>query len=322
MFEEAENYLKEILTLPVELSIKEINKQLKNDRIVPGLKLIVTGGQAIESYFPNSPPLRTHDFDLKLVAPKYSPVNENTKKRMLLLARGIVRYLEKQLNAYLIEVLPKIKGEIKSRYGLELVSINSKVFKSVVKLKNNLLHIVSFKHRDAVKTRTNSLVDVYVVDPKEIVEHYKTFTGLEGSNPILSEDAGDYYIPIKYINGIPYSGMGYVLWDTLRMIDNTKETRYVKNSKYDRYVQKKDAIIQALNDPNQKLSCNSMKDYIKTCAMTYSDCEINGKKFTTTDSILRYALEEEVIPVEFYQKIKDNYDINYVCTSVKKMLEK
>jgi len=316
--DEAEIYLKEIVSLSVENSIKQINKYLMNDRVVPNLKLIITGGQAIETYFPFSPSLRTHDYDLKLVASKYTNINSAVLDRMLLLGRGIVRYLTQELNKYIIKILPKIKLEIKTKYNIELVDQNGIVFKSSSKLRNNFLNMVTFKLRDKVKVRTNAIADVYVVNPKEISEHYLTFTGLEGSNPILSEDAGNYYIPIKYINDLPYAGLGYILWDTLRMIENSKRLGL---GKYQRYIQKRDAIIQGLNSPDQKLSCNAMKDYIKTCSLTYSECEIKGRRFKTVDSILRYAIQEGIIPPEYYSTIRNNYDINYICTSVKKMLE-
>lgn len=316
--DEAEIYLKEIVSLSIETSMKEINKYLMNDRVVPNLKLIITGGQAIETYFPFSPSLRTHDYDLKLVASKYTNINNTVLDRMLLLGRGIVRYLTQGLNKYIIKILPKIKSEIKTKYDVELVDQKGIVFKSSSKLRNNFLNSVTFKLRDSSKIRTNAIADVYVVDPKEISEHYLTFTGLEGSNPILSEDAGNYYIPIRYINGLPYAGLGYILWDTLRMIENSK---LLGLSKYQRYVQKRDAIIQGLNSPNEKLSCNAMKDYIKTCSLTYSECEIKGRRFKTVDSILRYAVQEGIIPIEYYSTIRNNYDINYICTSVKKMIE-
>lgn len=214
MFEEAENYLKEIVSIPVETSIKEINNYLINDRVVPNLKLIITGGQAIETYFPNSSSLRTHDFDLKLVAPKQVSINTVIKDRMLILGRGIVRYLVKQLNSYIIKILPRIKLNIKNKFNLDLIERDGVVFKSSSNLRNSSLNIVSFRlknsKKDIGKIRTNSLIDVYVVDPKEIADHYLTFTGLEGSNRILSEDAGNYYIPIRYINELPYAGLGYV----------------------------------------------------------------------------------------------------------------
>lgn len=319
-FERAEIYLKEILSIPIELTIKDLNRQLENDRIVPGLKLIVTGGQAIQSYFPNSPQLRTHDYDLKLVSPKNVAISSRVKNRMLLLGRGATRYLDIVLNNYIEKLLPKLKGDIQKKYGLELIDNNGKVFTSTTNLKNNQLNILTFKLTDGSKIRTNSMIDIYVVDPKEISEHYYTFTGMEGSNPILSQDAGDYYIPIKYVNGVPYAGMGYIVWDTYRMVADSLERGSVK---YPRYAEKRDAILHALNNPTSNVSCDALKDYVNTCEKNYKECTIRGRRYRTVTGILRYALSEGVIPSDAVtiRRIMGNYDLNYVCEAVKRMIE-
>lgn len=318
-FEQAEIYLKEVMSIPVEIAINGINTQLKNDRVVPGLKLIVTGGQAIQTYFPNSEPLRTHDYDLKLIAPKDINMNQSVKDRMRLLGRGATRYMEIALNDYVNDILPRVRRNIKDKFGLDLVGQEGKIFNASVNLRNPALNTVFFRLRDGQRVRANSMVDIYVVDPKEIEEHYYTFTGLEGSNPILSEDAGNYYIPFKYINDIPYAAMGYILWDTLRMVKNTRDPG---SPKRERYKEKRDAIIQALNNPKSKMSCNAVKDFIVNCERTYNECMIRGKNFDTIEKLLRFGLDEGLIPPdrEVIEKILDTYDVNYVCQSIKRML--
>lgn len=321
-FEEAEIYLKEVLSMPVELGIKDLNQQLEKDRLVPGLKLIVTGGQAIQSYFSNSPPLRTHDYDLKLVAPKNIPITSTVRTRMMVLSRGITSYLEITLNNYVSKMLTNLKRTIRDKYGLELIDRDGKVFIASTHLRNQLLNIITFKLRGEGKVRTNSIIDVYVVDPEEmdLKAHYATFTGLKGSNPILSEDAGNYYIPLRYINGIPHAGMGYIIWDTFRMIELSKERGSLKLT---RYMEKRDAIIQALNNPNERLSCNSMKEYIQECEKTYNECRIKGKRYKTVNNLLVYAMREGLIPSDpsLIRKIRNTYDLNYLCTSIKRLLE-
>lgn len=317
-FESAEIYIKELLSVPIDLAIKEINKQLYVDRVIPGLKLIVSGGQAIQEYFPNSKQLRTHDYDLKLVTPKTVKITSSVIKRMKILSKGIIRYFDIYLNDYISTILEKVKQDIKDKYGLMLLDKDGKVFTSAENLRNDYLNILTFKLRDTQKIRSNSLIDVYTVNPKEISEHYYTFTGLDGSNPILSEDAGDYYIPLRYINGIPYAGMGYVLWDTLRMVDNSREN---KSLKYSRYVAKRDAIIQALNDPEAKLSCDAMKKYVAECE-SKSTCVLDGKRYETVNSLLVYAINEGLMPMDrsVIQHVKTNYDLDTFCSSIKRIL--
>lgn len=323
-FERAEIYLKEVLSIPVELAIKDLNLLLAQDEQIPGLKIFVTGGQAIQTYFPNSSPLRTHDFDLKLVAPKNIPITASVRNRMMRLGRGCSRYIAIVLNNY---INSDVIDNISQKYGLKLVAgdgnEDKKVFSAVTNLKNDMLNIVRFQMIGEGKIRTNSIADIYVVDPQEIKEHYYTFTGYgpdgRQGNSILSQDAGNYYIPFQYINGIPYAGLGYILWDTLRMIDVSKKLQLPK---YSKYIEKKDAIIQALNDPNAKLSCNAMKEYILECENKYNDCTIRNQRFETVSSLINYAISEGLISddPEIIRKIKQTYDLNYLCSSVKRML--
>lgn len=316
-FEDAEIYVKDVMAIPIEMSIKDLNERLKYDKVVPGLKLLVSGGQVIQSYFPNSTPLKTHDYDLKLVAPKNIPYTPQVRDRMVLLASGISRYMAIKLNEYIDTIYSDVSKNIKNRFNVELVNKNGVVFSASNNLRTELLKTIPFKLKGSTKIRTNSLIDVYVVDPSEL-KHYLTFTGLPGSNEILSQNAGNYYIPYTEINGIPYAGLGYIIWDSIRMVKESKKRGLVK---YPRYVAKKDAILNALNNPMGNLSCNAMKDYMLSCEKEYKTCEIKGKKYKTVNSLLKLAIEEGLIPAntKVIKNIKDRYDFNYLCESIKRI---
>ena len=324
IFDQAEIYVKNLFSIPIELAIKRMNSQLKYDRVIPGVKLFVTGGHAIHTYFPNSPELTTHDYDLKLIAPKNTNYTTNIRDRMLLLGNGIIKYLEIDLNNYSIDILNKLKQDIKQLFNLTFV-LNEKnnIFTSSSQLKNKFLNVLTFKLKGTdtngnIKTRKNSITDVYVVDPEEIY-HYKTFTGLSGSDPILSKNSGNYYIPYKEINGIPYAGMGYIIWDAIRMVEYSKKGGL---KKYPRYVAKYKAIIQALNTPNENLSCNSMKEYMLKCEKSYKICKIKSKQYRTVNQLLRFAIREGILPPDntLITTIKNTYDIDYLCRAIKKIV--
>ena len=321
-FEPAENYIKELLSVPIEIAVKNINQRLRKDPIIPGLILLVTGGQAIQTYFPNSQPLRTHDFDLKLIAPASINYTPAIRARMELLAKSIAKYIELVLNKYVGALNLDIKKEIKNKYNVDLLSKeNGDIFTAATNPNTNLLNTVTFKLRDSRSTRRNAIVDVYVVDPEEISKHfnYWEFTGLKESNEILSENAGKYYIPFKVVNGIPYAGMGYIIWDTYRMVESSLKKGL---RKYPRYVRKRDAIINALNNPTTKMSCNALKDYMINCAKQYNTCVINGKTLKTVNTLILYGIAEGVFPASprFISRLKKMYDINYLCESLKRIL--
>lgn len=318
LFEDAEIYVKDIMSIPIEMAIKDLNARLINDRVVPGLKILVSGGQVIHTYFPNSEPLKTHDYDLKLVAPKNINYTRRVRQRMVLLASGISRYIAIKLNEYIDTIYSNINKEIKAKFNVELVNKYGVVFSASNNMRTELLKTVPFKLKGATKIKTNSIADIYVVDPSEL-EHYTTFTGLPGSNQILSKNSGEYYIPYNEINGIPYAGLGYIIWDSIRMV---RESKLRGLAKYSRYVDKRDAILNALNNPIGDLSCNAMKDYMLSCEKEYRVCKIKGKTYKSFNSLLNFAVEEGLIPqnTKLLKNIKDTYDFNYLCKSIKKVL--
>jgi hypothetical protein len=320
-FEQAEVYIKELLAVPIEMAVREVNKQLVNDRVVPGLILMVTGGQAIQNYFPNSLPLRTHDYDLKLISPSATKYTQVVRDRMLLISKGIARYIQLALNNYVKGLGIDLKKEIKDRFDVELVlDGNNDMFNVPENLERTLLTIITLKLKQKLTIRTNSIVDIFVSDPEVLSVHYKEFTGLDGSNPVLSEgNLGKYYIPYKLINGVPYAGMGYLIWDTYRMVE---ESRVKGLSKYSRYFQKRDAILNALNNPLTKVSCHAMKDYMLNCEQKYKVCVINDKKFKTADALIQFGISEGVLPadVEFIKNLRKTYDIDYLCESIRRMI--
>lgn len=319
-FEKAELYIKELLAVPIEMAIKNVNKQLKDDRVVPGLILMVTGGQAIQNYFPNSPSLRTHDFDLKVMAPSTIKVGPVVLDRMKFLATGIARYIQLTLNKYVKNLGIDLSDEIKDRFGLTLVlNENNNMFSVPTLSSNSLLNIITFKLKDGKKIRTNSITDIFVADPEELKKHFN-YNEFTGDNEILSENnEGKYYAPYKLINGVPYAGMGYIIWDTYRMVDYARENGLAK---YPRYVEKRDAILNALNNPVTKISCNALKDYMLNCEKKYKSCTIKGKKYKTADSLIRFGISEGVLPVdkEFIKNLRKTYDIDYLCESIKRLI--
>jgi hypothetical protein len=317
-FELTEIYVKELLTLPIEIAIKDLNAQLMNDNEVKGLQLVVAGGQAIQQYFPNKPHLRTHDYDLKLIAPKNVKFTPKVKARMLLLAKGIVRYFAIYLNRYIGPIYSKVAGDIKTRYGVDLLRYdNNDVFGSSTNLRTELLNTIPFRMQEGSIIRTNSIADVFVVDPSAIY-HYKTFLGYSQSNQILSEGAGNYYIPNHIINGIPVAGLGYLFWDTLRMIEVSREAGLPK---LDRYIDKKDAILNSLNNPGSNLSCNMMKDYMLKCESSYNSCNVDGQTYTNVSDLLKYAINKGLIPPdpEIITSIMNNFDIYYLCGAINRI---
>lgn len=313
--EQAELIVKDNLLLAINIGLQEINKELLTIKRVPGLKLMVTGGQALENYFPDSPELRTHDFDLKLVAPTQVTITRDTRRFMLFLGAIIADNLTRRANMYVTGILPQLRSTLRQKYGVQI--IGDQPF-NVQKVGSSLF-TVFFKLQKGNTVRSSPLADVFVVKPSDIY-HYKMFAGLQDSDPILSEDAGAYYIPYEEIDGIPHAKLGYLLWDTLRMIEYTRELGLPK---FQRYVNKRNSIIQGLNNPEQKLSCDMMQGYVQKCNKDFSSgCRIGDKVYNNIEDIITLAISEGVIPADpqVVQRVRDNFSMNYLCEKVKKIL--
>lgn len=317
----AELVVKDALLVPTNIGIKEINQELDLYSDVPGLKVFVSGGQVLEEYFPGVPTLRTHDFDLKVVAPTNVKVTPTVFKKMNEYGELIANNLLQRSEDYIQGILPQVQQKIKQEYGVNLLTNRlGKVFE-LVHPRGSTLWTVMFRLSDDVTERKVPLTDVYVVDPK-IIDHYRRWTELPGSDPILSESAGDYYIPYDLKHGVPYAKLGYIIWDTIRMIEDSKKRGLPK---LQRYINKRNAILNALNMPNQKLSCDAMKDYVKHCELELSktSCTVKGKTFPDIDSLILFAVDEGLIPADkrYISRIKDNFDFTYICDKVQSYLD-
>jgi len=246
-------------------------------------------------------------------------ITEDVIDRMKFLAKGTARYINLKLNNYIQKL--DIINIIRNKYNIELLLNDNNIFSAPVTSPKSLLNVIVFSLKEGIITRTSSIIDIFVADPRELSKNfnYYQFTGIAGSNPILSEgNEGKYYIPYKMINGIPYAGLGFVMWDTYRMVDYSRERGLPK---YNRYVEKKDAILNALNNLTTKVSCNALKDYMLNCENNYKVCMIGDKKFNNVDMLIQYGIEESLIPSDekFIKELRKSYDIDYLCNYFKRL---
>jgi len=315
-FDEAEIYVKNFVTNRVDLLIKEVN--LVIEKRTPQLKMIVTGGSALEKYFPSSPEIKTHDFDLKIVTPKYVEYNTSVLLNIRYVAKTSAEIFEDRLNAFVFPNFETFRQDLIRKFNVNLKITEGKIFRMQSISQSLYTVFIELTDLDQSVVRIGPVIDVFAVNPS-IIKHYYTFTGLQGSDPILSENSGKYYIPLNIVNGIPYAGLGYMIWDTLRMIQYTKERGLPKQ---ERYQKKMNEIIQGLNRPEMKLSCETMKNYITKCETEFaSNCVIDNKTFQNKLEIVNYAVMEGMIPNDknYIQKLVNGFDSTYLCNTFKKI---
>ena len=348
----ASQYLKTILDLPIMAIIKQVDAFLESTYPGKGYRLIVSGGAAINRYFENSPYLKTTDYDLKLVAPTVSYIKaytDETNKNLEEVHFEVVRTFGQELADYIYSIGDKLNEQLNLLFHAELRLVDEYGALLKINKPGTNLYNLEFKLQDTISGElyTDAIIDLFRVNLDNIASedftydpvgcnkenpkswsnyHYAQFSGFEGiSNPILSTTGGIYYIPTFEVDGILYAGLGYLIWDTLRMIRNA-EKRHL--SKLNRYKEKFWAIISSLNDPKTYLSCYMMGGYINkcnqdhtSCGLPFDKCNIGDACYNKSDLVRRGQAAgyfPEVISGEFEEKL-DDIGIQFMCENSKQI---
>lgn len=330
-----QNNIKDILTPFILTLIKEVNRILYKDG--NEFLLVVSGGEALYRFFPKDYALRSHDFDLKLAPVIKDSKNKkiNTEKQHIISAT-IIDFFEKGLNEYIISILPELSTNIVKNLVFDedgnLFSAKKHINRS-----GNIIQVPAYKYTPVKNTLDlyvlmyttkvsknkgyeDSLVDIFIASPasskskkNKRIHYYDHINDANKSDPQI-------YIPYIYIEGVPYASLGYLIWDTLRMI---KDTKNVKNSKYDRYQMKFEHIIENLYNPSNTLDCTAMKGFVNSCSRDmnkYNDgCRVGkGNKKYNKSELLNYAVDNGYIPSFakpiFEKELSKNYLCDYINT--------
>lgn len=223
-----------------------INQGIKQER--PYDKMIICGGEAVNVYLTDF--IETHDFDIKYVC--HDCLNDsffyNTQYK-------IMEFLCNEVNKYLYSTdpsdfyLPYIKNLISGpayvgNHKGENISIFNYGFEFMA------LIIPYFDGN------TESVLDLKLFS-RHNTPHYECWIGKSGMTPCFPElkpsqaevtftQNQDDPIPNITYNGLEYATLGYVIWDTFRMviISNTTE------KKLDKYRYKLLRLLNGLNDKN------------------------------------------------------------------------
>jgi hypothetical protein len=235
-------------------------KLLRDWNNIHEIAMIISGGSALEAHFNKRPELVSVDFDIKVVSRDSFNLKESY---------DAVKEFIRLVQLYVIN--EEIVGEINK----SMAKIFNKTVKFEVEtVEGNYLSSVLLKFIDPyTKKETGEVyafIDIFIVSPHDIY-HYNTFIPYEGNTNILTEsNLGDFYIPVISIDGVLFATLGYVIWDTVRML--TKTHYNSSAGKRQRYLNKWYAIIAALNNVSRDLSCEANKEFVEKCSR--EDCTI------------------------------------------------
>jgi len=320
-----ENLLKNILTPYIWLLIQDVNNYLIKNNF-PFI-LLVSGGDALAKFFPNDPKLESHDFDLRLNPIIGSENLPNLRNIQHKLATLIAKYFELNLNSYINRIRPRLEQKIKSTFPKSvdyIKSQNRSIFKgnrgvftdnkcvqtpiddSFIDEKCDLYTVTyTFKLNNYITT--DSMIDIFCARPDNIYHYSSNINEYNINTPKTFQ-------PYVFIENVPYVSLGYLIWDTLRLIEWSREKGY---HKLPRYQMKLEQIIRGLYHPDGRLSCTAMKEFIKGCMQARKEvCVINGESLDK-DAIVDYAVFQGFIPIQLSKKFKEELSKEYLCDYVK-----
>jgi len=324
---EVENVLKDTLTPYILLLIKDVNDYLRSNKF-PFL-LVVVGGDALAKFFPNDPKLASHDFDVRLAPIVGFENKEGLKELQIQLSKVISKYFEQKLNSYVTKVIPLLQKKLKGKFNDFLKGIklkNGGVFEAnkTVLIDNKYtsvpvetdvsgrrtgdLYTIEYTLKLKDKLITDSLIDIFAARPDSIDQYTDTLVG-NVNDPKT-------FIPYTTIEGVPYASLGFLIWDTLRLIEKGKRLGY---EKLPRYQMKLEQLVRNLYKPDGRLSCLAMKDFVKGCVKEQqSDCNVHGQ-LLDKDGLVEYGVSQGFIPPKLANKFKNIFSKPYLCNYIKEL---
>jgi hypothetical protein len=258
---------------------------------LPKIKIVIAGGSALNYYFKKEEAeiFETHDFDLRCVYDDYIPpeedniISEQLKRQQMMFIDGAIDYLNnffkknqrlfKDFTEYVQRTIPSFSFSYENNFFFndyandlsDLQGINyiyemdgKEYYGSLIDIiieSRNMAPEYGYpdKKDNGVPYTLDELIDLY--EDEVEVGFVKNYLGFTTEDPTV----------IYAGNGIYYVSLGYVLWDTVRMLSVTAKKK--KGRKYERYIQKYIKIIHSFNNPQKYLRCTSspIEQFIKYC---------------------------------------------------------
>jgi hypothetical protein len=338
---------KEILTPAVMSFIVFANNQFQiaEDEsgfrgLIQHLKLVIAGGAAFNYYIKNVEKMKileTHDFDLRLyldIPPSRSPLFGNKAEKVEEWMTGICREIGNSFADFLNNYVKS--GNIKK--DLQNQNIDVSEFRMVDHgFLTTVEYVMSVDKGDEF---VDSLVDIVPhvhskaihygkleIDKELNFEQYneKNFGGVQSRQGFFKSSL--VYIKTKY--GVYYTSLGFLVWDTVRMLNYMVDARFFgfrkrKNrpdwdptEKFERYLYKYKALLTALSKPDLYLKCEAFDKFVNKCNKTKQVCKINGKKIKTKEDIIYEGVNEGLFPndIHWYKELM-KMDFSVLCKSV------
>ncbi len=316
-FDGAHFFVKDMMEIPIFNVIKQLND---SDAY---LKLIISGGDVLNRYFMGPQIFFTHDFDIKLTANQEVVLTDSNVDAMYKYAVEVSEAMEDTLNNFYLKNKQRIDNLLAKNYKVKMSKkrYTGKYFNALrVEGRAHIPIRSQLRTLDDKEQDVDEIIDLWVALPDTLTFPYNTFLG---GDPKLSLDGSKYFIPTIEMEGMLIAGLGYMLWDTQRMIDYSADLeRKGKVNKLQRYIDKQKAMYNDLNHPLKRLSCLPFEDYIKHCDKKIKKCSIGNRHFKTVEQALSFAQNEGYLSSSQAKEIRDGkYTLSYICVYINKLKE-
>uniref|UniRef100_A0A6C0JUK9 Nucleotidyl transferase n=1 Tax=viral metagenome TaxID=1070528 RepID=A0A6C0JUK9_9ZZZZ len=294
---------KEKLAPAVFKYISFVNKNLVNFKgdkdYIRRLKLIIGGGAAFNYFIKRTKKtsvLETHDFDLRLyldIKPSDNPlfsedpdIKQTTEIWMLEICTAIGDGFSDFLNKYVEEV------------GLRRDNISP--FHTVYR---GFLTTVEY----TIDGENDSLIDIVghlpssqavfygplEIEKDRLFQEYKEkdFRGISSRNGFFKTSM----IYVRDTYGIYYVSLGYLVWDTVRMLNYIIDSG--RTLKFERYLYKYKILLAALSRPELYMNCHASRKFIKACQDTIRVCNVDGETFKNKDTLIDKGVSLGLLPM-------------------------
>lgn len=274
-YDGAHYFVKDWMEPEVLRLIKRVNNQNEQGA------MIIAGGDVLNTIFTGPQIFLTHDFDIKAALKTSIPLTEENITKLYAFGEGFAKLAAANLTRRYERTRRDLDPILRDKYRVKFAIQpgKSSYFSFHKPVEDWALFTVSYRLEDLNGESSNldPIMDVFAATPETIDSQlsgrYQMFIGGE---PKLSTERSEYYIPTQDVNGVPYAGLGFMLWDTELMIEISKQKEREKpgSSKLQRYEDKRLAILDDLNHPEKRLNCRFMRDYVKFCERKLDSCEI------------------------------------------------
>jgi hypothetical protein len=286
------------------------------------LKLILSGGDVLNYYFDGPQIFKTHDFDIKLSADKRVVLNQRNIETIQTYASEVAEEFEKAMSDYYRANQEFLDGQLRKLFGVQIARHRGSNERFKTFKRNDALHTIRYRLRnpEGTKEDVDDLLDVYVALPETTNFSFDTWIG---GDELLSLDNNRFFVPTIEVEGILITGLGFMLWDTQRMIEYSREQeKKGKPNKLQRYIDKQRAMYNDLNHPLKRLKCLPFESYVKSCSKKFSRCRILNQRFNSVSEALDYSLRQDLIsPEQRKILLQGNYSLAFICDHINRLLE-